>query len=225
MDNQYKFYDKNNWIPILHSKARLLVVCICFTGLLRAQVYTNTPSSTFSFSIGLTVSDLIKDTLNYTPGILFNGGFVYSLRLSGKLNATVELLYTGKAVKTDNPIVKYRFMYVDIPFYINYNLNENFRVNVGVQYSIFTNSIVSQIDGSNKNGVNNIKYKNIKNNDFSFLLGAEMDLNEKLTFTIRYTLSESTFFGKSKPNFGVFNLAFRYPLSSTYKQFFSKKEN
>jgi hypothetical protein len=195
-----------------------------FSNFLNAQVYTNTPSSKFSCTIGLTASDLINDSSNYSTGILFNAGFVYSLRLSEKLNVNIELLYSGKAVKTETPIVKYRYFYADIPLYLQYNFNDNSRANIGGQYSIFTNSIVSQIDGSSANGVNNIKYENIKNNDYGFLLGAEIDCTEKLTLTARYTLSSSTFFEKNQPNFGIFNLAFRYTLSSTYKQFFGKKE-
>ena len=188
-------------------------------------VYSNKASSVFSFTIGLTASDLLKDSINYSTGILFNGGFVYSLMLSDKINLNAELLYAGRAVKTDKPITKYRYYAADIPLYMQYKLNENIRVNVGGQFSKFINATITTLDGSNANGVHTRKYKNIKNEDYSFLLGGEIDLNKNLTIGARYLLSASTFFEKGKPNFGVFQLSFNYSVIRTYKQFFHRSSN
>ena len=137
----------------------------------------------------------------------------------------MELLYSGKGVKTEAPIVKYRYFYADIPLYLQYNVNDNIRFNFGGQYSIFTNAVASQIDGSNSSGVNNIKLNNIKNTDYGFLFGLEADLNDRLAICGRYTISGSTFFEKNKTNFGVFNLTFNYNLHTGYKQIFGTKSD
>lgn len=185
--------------------------------------YSNKPFSKFSFTVGLTTSDLIKDSINYAPGILFNGGFIYSLTLSDKLNANIELLYSGKAIKIDEPIIKFRYYYVDIPLYAQIKLSENIKGNVGGQFSKFTNSTVTILDGTSTNGVNALKHKNIKDMDYVFLLGAEFDLNDNLTLEVRYSLSASTFFEKNKANFSVFQVSFNYTAIKTYRQFFHMK--
>jgi len=201
----------------------LLVLLFFYKNSFSQTVYSNTPSARFSFTGGLTVTDLLKDTINYSAGTFFNGGFAYSVRLNDKLNLNADLLYTGKAVKTENPIVRYRYFYVDFPLYLQYNMNDKFRFNLGAQYSIFTNSFVSLIDGSNPNGISNKKYKNIKNTDYGFLFGAELDLNDDFNIGVRYTVSGSTFFAKNQANFGVFNLVLRYTIYKNYRQFFVKK--
>lgn len=203
----------------------VLLIYSSFFNLLKAQVYSNAASSKFSFTLGLTASDLMNDSIQYSPGILFNGGFVYGLRISEKLNANIELLYSGKALKTETPNIKYRCFYFDIPLYIQYNLSENCRINLGAQYSIFTNSFTSELNGNTTIGVNNKKYTPVRTTDYGFLLGAEIDILEKLTLTTRYTLSSSAFFDKIKPSFGVFSLAFRYTLYSTNKEFFKTKSD
>lgn len=204
----------------------LLLAMFCFFGnqTFSQTVYSNKASSIVSFSVGLTSSNLIKDSIDYTSGILFNGGVVYSLTLSEKINIAAEILYAGKGFKRDLPIIKYRYFYVDIPLYLQVKLSENVRLNVGAQYSKFTNSQVINIDGSNKNGVHVQKFNNIKNDDYGFLVGAEIDFTENLAMGARYTISSSTFFEKNKPNFGVFQLSFKYAIYRSYKQLFDGNE-
>src|ERR1700746_2281292 len=85
-------------------------------------VYTNKETSKFSFTVGMTSSNLLKDTVHYKPGILFNGGFMYSVSLSDHFNIAANLLYTGKCFKNDSPIIKYRYFYMDVPLYLQYKI-------------------------------------------------------------------------------------------------------
>ena len=127
---------KSNYF-LTSKKAFIIIWVLCFFSrtVFSQDVYSNKESATFSFTLGLTSSDLYHDTINYSQGILFNGGLVYTLTFSDKLNAGIELSYTGKSVKKDNPIIKYRFGYIDIPLYLQYKISDGIRANIGVQYS------------------------------------------------------------------------------------------
>jgi opacity protein-like surface antigen len=189
-----------------------------------SQTYSNKESSVLSFTVGMTSSNLINAPVKYRSGILYNGGLAYSLTLNEKLNAGIELLYTGKAFKNDSPIIKYRMFYVDIPLYLQIKLGAGVRINAGGQYSIAANGQRITLDPGNANGVHSDKISPIKSNDYGFLAGVEVDLSKQLSLGARYTISGSTFFEKDGINFAVFQLSLKYSPIRTYKVFFGKKE-
>jgi len=206
-------------------KALIAIVVLSFFSIpvFSQDVYSSKPSSTFFFTLGFTSSRLINDTNSYKSGILFNGGFIYTVSATDKLNIALELLYTGKGLKQDSPLIKYRYYYIDLPLYVQLKLGENIRFNIGTQYSTFVNSQVVYIDVSKKNGINIETHTAIKNTDYGFLLGTEIDITKTIAIAARYTISGSTFFEKNQVNFGVFQLSFNYAAFRTYKQFFHKK--
>jgi len=189
-----------------------------------AQSYSTKPSSVFSFTLGLTSSNLIKDTVSYKSGILFNGGVAYSLTLNDHFNIAMEALYSGKAFKTESPVVKYRCYYFDIPLYAQLKLSESIRINAGAQYSIAAGTKKVVLDSTKPSGTRADKISAIKPADYGFLLGAEFDINKFIGIGARYTLSGSTFFEKSAINFGVFQFSVKYSPIKTYKVFFGKKD-
>ncbi|MDQ3047014.1 MAG: PorT family protein [Bacteroidota bacterium] len=205
-------------------RAFLTFLLVSFFASARSQVYSENESATFSFTAGLTSSNLYNDSVSYKSGILFNGGLVYSLTLSPRINIAAEALLTGKAFKTDSPIVKYRFYYADIPLYAQLKFNEDVRLNLGGQFSKYLSSNSSKSDTAQTNGVTSVKFKNIKDIDLGFLAGIEVDINKNLTMAARYTISSDSFFNKDKVSFGVFQFSFRYCAWRSYKQFFAKKE-
>jgi hypothetical protein len=200
----------------------LLYLSIQLNGV--AQVYSNKESSIFSFTAGMTSSNLLKDSIHYKPGISFCGGFSYSVMLNDRLNAEIELLYTGKAFKKESPIIKYRYFFVDIPLMLQVNLSENIRMNIGVQYSIATNAQYVTLDTNSTSGIHTYKASPVKSADYGFLGGAEIDLSKSISLGARYTISGSTFFEKNGVNFGVFQLSIKYSPIKTYRVFFPKKE-
>jgi len=131
-------------------KALIIVLVLYFfsSSVLSQTVYSSEPSSTFFFTVGLTSSHLINDTNSYKPGILFSGGFIYSVSLNDRSNIALECLYTGKGFKQESPIIKYRYYYIDAPLYLQLKWGENIRFNMGVQYSTFVNSQMVFLDGS-----------------------------------------------------------------------------
>jgi len=213
-------------IKIMNYKALtfLLVLCVYTTSLSAQTVYSNKEYSRFGIAIGLTSSNLYNDTVGYASGILFNGGFFYNLSLNDKLNVGLELLYSGKSVKKESPIIKYRFYYVDIPLFIQYKFSENIRAEIGVQYSKYINSKFLYIDGSKKSGMHVQSLSSNIDNEYSMLLGAEFDVLKDFKVGARYTYSLKPFIGKALPYFGVFQFTLGYVVNRSNKQIFGKKE-
>ncbi|HEX8516303.1 MAG TPA: outer membrane beta-barrel protein [Bacteroidia bacterium] len=206
---------------------RALIVCLVlpvfsFRG--SAQVYSNKVSSLLAFTGGVTSSNLINDSVKFRSGIMFSAGLSYNLMLNKRLNAGIDVLYTGKAFKYDSPIIKFRYFYLDLPLYVQINLSENVRVNTGVQYSIATNAQVVTLDPSEANGVDIQSTRALKPTDLSVLGGMEFDISKSIAVAARYCLSTSTFLQKHESNFGVFTLSLKYSPIKTYKVFFGKKE-
>jgi len=210
----------------IHFKAALIGLFLLSPGLapLSAQTYSNKESSILSFTAGVTSSNLLNDSIHFKPGILFHGGLAYSLMLNERLNAGIEVQYTGKAFKNESPIIKYRYYFVDIPLYLQLKLGGSIRVNAGGFYSIATNSQVVTIDPSKANGVNATKINALKPTDYGFLAGVEFDVSKDIAISARYSISGSTFFQKNEPNFGVFQLSLKYSPIRTYQVFFHRKE-
>lgn len=204
-------------------RTSITVVLLClFSFKASSQVYSNLESSTFSFTAGMTSSNLINDSIKHKPSILWSAGFMYTVVVSDNFNVGLELLYTGKAFKDESKIIKYRYFYIDVPVYLQYKLSESIRFNIGAQYSSFTNSKIILIDGGSSGGVNILPYNNIKPADIGVLFGAEIDLSKNIALAARYTLSASTFYDKNSINFGVFQLSLNYAVYRSHKQFLNR---
>lgn len=216
---------RNNNLFKHFNKALIILLVLCFFSnfLFSQDAYSNKESSSFSFTVALTSSNLHRDTIRYSPGILFNGGFAYTLTFSDKINGGLELLYTGKAIKKDNPIIKYRFGYIDIPLYLQYKFSSTVRANIGVQYSKYVYSQMAYLDGSKTSGVHIKSFQSAIDHDYSLLLGAELNLSKDIVIAARYSLSATSLSDSHKPFFSVFQLSFNYVAFRSYKQIFHKK--
>jgi hypothetical protein len=198
--------------------ASAFLICIS----LSAQTYSDKISSIFSFSAGVTVSNLLNDTMKYRGGVLYCGGVDYSMRISDRLNVALGLQYTGKGFKTESPIIKYRYYFLEIPLYAQIKLSESLRINAGLQYSLAASGQVVVIDPSKPNGVRVEKIANRKPADYGFLGGIEIDLSKSIGLGARYSVSGSTFFEKNQTNFGCFQLTLRYSPIRSYRVLFHK---
>lgn len=197
---------------------------VLFSTALFAQTYSNKPSSIFSFTAGMTSTKLLQDGHGYRAGILFDGGVSYSVSLGDHFNIAADLLYTGKAFKSDDPVIKYRNYFVDIPLYLQWKLSDNVRINAGGQYSIGINSQVVVLSSNSTSGVDVQHVAPIKSSDYGFLLGGEFDITKSFGIGARYTISGSTFFERKAVDFGVFMFCLKYSPIKTYKVFFPKKD-
>lgn len=208
----------------IKALAVMLVLCL-FTNDINSQtVYSNKEYSRLSLFVGMTSSDLYNDTINYTPGVFFSGGFNYSISLNDKVNIGIDLIYSGRAIKKDSPIIKYRYGYLAIPIYAQFKFSENLRANLGFEYAKFLNSQYSYIDGSKKNGMHIQSFRSNLDNDYGLLVGLEIDIKKDFTLGGRYTYSLKRITDSQSAYFGVFQLSFAYVLNRSHKQFFGKKE-
>ncbi len=207
----------------LKSKALIFLLVLCFfTNSVRSQiVYSNKETASFAFTLGMTSSNLYNDSIKFNSGILFNAGFVYALALAEKSKIGAEILLTGKAFKKENPIVKYRTGFVDVPLYYQYNFSDDFKFNIGVQYSkkIFAHQVV--FDGSKKSGTNKLPFNSNIDSDFGVLAGLEFNLLENFNLGARYTVSTNVF-SSGKSYFGVFQFSIKYYTWRSHKQYFNK---
>jgi hypothetical protein len=199
------------------------IFCAFYSNIFSQKVYSNRESYILSFAPGINSSDLYRDTINYSQGIFFSGGLINTFVLSKRINASVGILYTGKSVKKDAPIIKYHFEYLELPLYIQYKLSESIKVNTGFQYSKYLNSQFIFLDGSRHNGLHSKSLSSNMYNDYSVLVGAEFNLSKNVSIEGRYTLSLKSLY-KNTPYFGMFQLSFNCALYKGYRQFFHKKE-
>jgi len=206
-------------------KALITLLMLCFfSNITTAQtVYSNHESSTFAFTVGLTTTGLYRDTIKYQQGIFFNGGFVYALAFSDKSNLGIELLLTGKAIKTSSPLIKYHFIYIDLPIYYQYKFSHNIRSDIGIQYSQFYAATYDTLDGSKGRGVNTVKLNTNMKNDLGVLGGIELGIQKNLFINARYILSTNAFLNSPTPYFGMFQFSFKYVVFRGYKQFLNNK--
>lgn len=197
----------------------LLIICMN----VNAQTYSNKPSSILSFSAGLTSSNYYVDSLSFKTGILFYGGFSYSIVLNERLNVALDLAYTGKGFKTTSPIVKYRCYFVELPIYAQIKLGENIRINAGAQVSYATNSNRISIDQTKTNGVRSDQIDNPVDFDYAILAGAEFDISKDIGIGARYSYSPLAL-PDGSGGFGCFQLHVKYSPIKTYKVFFGKNK-
>lgn len=202
----------------------LLVLCFFSTFFHAQTVYSNKEYSRLGLYVGMTSSNLYGDTTKYTSGILATGGFSYSIYLNDKINVALDLVYSGRAVKRDSPITKYRFGYVTIPVYVQYKFSESLRLNLGLDYSHYLNSQIVTIDGSKKSGINVQSFHSNMDSDYGMLLGMELDIKKDFTIGARYSYSLKSFTDKNSSYFGVFQLSIGYVMYRSHKQIFGKKE-
>ena len=204
----------------------LFLLLLCSSYNLQSQaVYSSKEQSRIGFIVGMTASQLYRDTMKYEAGIFFNAGLNYALSFSDKSNISIDLNLSGITVKRSNPIIKYRFFYIELPIYYQYKFSDNFRLNLGLQYSqpAFTES--DSLDGAK--GIVAVTRKSFSTkmgSDLGVLAGIEFDITPNLTMATRYTISAKSFGTTSDPYFGVFNVSFKIVLYHGYREIIHKKE-
>ena len=207
------------------NKLFVLFLGICCASQLSFSqtVYSDKEQSTFSFTIGMTSTGCFRDTIKYSQGVLFNGGFDYIISVTDKSNIGIEGLFSGNAFKTSSPFVKYRFGFVDLPLYYQYKISNNIRTDFGVQYSKLITSQYYYLDGSKNTGVHKEPLKTNIGDDVRVLAGIEFGIAKNLFVNARYTVSANSFLNSTIPYLGVFQFSFRWVVFRGYKQMFNKK--
>jgi len=205
-----------------NSLLSFLSLIIISANSISQTVYSSKEQSTFTFNVGLTTTGEYRDTISYTQGVLFSGGATYLFAVSDKSNIGIEASYIGKAFKRSNPIIKYRYFYVEIPLFYQYKFSENIRGNIGIQYSKYLNSYYYYLDGSQNTGVHKLPLNTKLGDDYGLLLGLDIGILKNFYLGARYSISTSSFLENNTPYMGTFQFTLRAVVFRGYKQLFNK---
>lgn len=113
---------------------------------------------------------------NRTAFIL--GGYA-TISLPSNLKLQPEFLYQGMGGSIDN--VTFKNEYVSVPVLLKYGLTENFYLEAGPQFSILLSSKAAGEDIKNA----------FKSSDFQVLIGASLNLTDKIGAGVRYGMGVS----------------------------------
>jgi opacity protein-like surface antigen len=160
-------------------KKIILIVLVMIGGLsLKAQISLGLKGGTSFSSIQIKESSYnMKSTSDNRTGFLL-GGYA-TISMSEKLKLQPEFLYQGMGGSIDN--VTFKNEYISIPVLIKYGITNNFYLEVGPQISLLVSSKAAGEDIKDA----------FKSSDFQVLIGASLNLTEKIGAGVRYGMGMS----------------------------------
>lgn len=173
---------------------------------LKAQISVGLKGGTSFASIELkTASSMNSNTENRTGFVL--GGYA-TISMSEKLKIQPEFLYQGMGGSIQN--VAFANDYASVPILFKYSITDNFYVEAGPQFSLLLSSKSAGEDIKNK----------FTSSDFQVLIGASLNLTDKIGAGVRYGMGMSNIASSSfnqNMNTDIRNKAFMVTVS--YKIF------
>ena len=167
-------------------KKQVLTLLLCFT------VFTSISNAqNFGGGIigGLSISQLSGDQLaGYDKGgILF--GFFTNRTIGKKLLGKMELIYIQKGSKNPEKDERHEYLlnYIEIPILLQYNIQQDLRIEGGVQLAI----LIKEKE-QDTFGIEQILRESFNKNDISISVGLEYKLTENIWLNSR--LSNTLFF-------------------------------
>lgn len=165
------------------------------------------------------MAGLTDFTANLKVG--YSAGFLMNFRSSKRLSSTQEVLFTNKGFAfklSDGSEFLYNIYYIDIPWTINYHINNNFTVYGGLQASILLDATTNiPIPEENKT---NYARDGLSKIDLGFVVGTEYCLPSNIFFGLRFTRGIYSAFSSNDSKFNNYN----FLLSAGY-YFYRKKGN
>lgn len=208
---------------MMRRSAAFFVLFVISFPVFSQRYYTSDPSGSIIFMAGLNSSNLITDTAKHASVKTPLGGLMYSFIASEKFNVNLGANYIAKGYKNEKLHQKHRYFYVDIPLYVQYKPGPDLRIDLGAQYSIFTNATTTLLDGDKKGGQNTIRHNEpLKSHDPALLAGIDLKITDDFDLAARYTRSFSTF--KKEAGFSSFQLHIHYHMLKFYGRGKKKEE-
>lgn len=107
--------------------------------------YSNAQEIKLGVKGGANISNIALESGNLDNKILFHFGIISKIKLSEKVIIQPEILYSQQGAKFENPINQdftgdYQLNYINIPIYLNYEINDSFSINIGPQIGFLINS-------------------------------------------------------------------------------------
>ncbi|TRX61844.1 PorT family protein [Fulvivirga sp. M361] len=162
---------------------------------------------------GTNISSLGGDTENLSTKWGFHGGFFSSLKLSEKLSLRPEIIASNQGARNSgNGDVKFTYWYLNAPVLLQYQRATPVAFNIGVQFGTVLNAKTKGADGDQD------VTSQLKNIDFSAVIGIEYELSSSLSLEARYNYgisnaSRNVIPGDDKFQNRVFQLSLAYVLT------------
>ena len=135
----------------------------------------------FGFKAGINVSSLGKNDNGLESRIGYLFGAVFLTQINEDLELQSELVYSLQGAKDINiSESKRNYTYLNLPVMVNALFLDKFMIQIGGQTGLLlSGKIKDPIDNSN---ITNL----LKRVDFAVIVGLGIDLNDRITSTLRY---------------------------------------
>jgi hypothetical protein len=204
----------------------LLQIIICF--ILSIVVYPSIAQKSgnyqevkYGFRAGLNLSNMSGIT-DFSSNMKAGYSLGFLINFSNKrISSTQEVLFSNKGFTfqlANGGTFIYSIDYIDIPWYVNYHILDNFTVYGGAQISILVDASTNKpIPNENQTSY---ARDGLSNLDLGFVVGTEYTLPSRIFFGLRFTRGIYSAFSDNNSKYNNYN----FMLSAGY-YFFRKKGN
>ena len=105
-----------------------------------------------NFIGGLNSANL-KDSLNMERGNYIFFGFNNNISLNKRSSLNIDVQYAQRGGKYSQPVLKYVYDYLEVPFYYQYEVFKDLRFGVGVRASYLMRARRGYLDGGQNTGI------------------------------------------------------------------------
>lgn len=160
------------------KKIILIVLLIVFSVSLKAQISVGLKGGTSFSSIQIKETSQSMKSSSDNRTAFMAGGYA-TISISDKLKLQPEFLYQGMGGSIDK--VTFKNEYVSIPVLLKYGITDNFYLEAGAQFSLLVSSKAAGEDIKDA----------FKSSDFQVLIGASLNLTDKIGAGVRYGMGMS----------------------------------
>ncbi|MDQ6610447.1 MAG: PorT family protein [Bacteroidota bacterium] len=145
------------------------------------SMFAQTPK--YGIKAGLNLSKLTQTNADWRTG--FNAGFLAHVHITPSFSLQPEVMYSSQGAKyPNNPDLKRKLDYIDIPLLLQYNFDNGFRLQGGPQVGF----LISAKDKLGDVTLNTVSTNNFNAVDFSIPLGLSYLGYSGLGVDARYNL-------------------------------------
>lgn len=185
----------------------IVLVAILFSlHQIKAQNKEVVTSLTGGISFGKLVSDQEREYLKM-PFVGLNFGFP----LSPKATLNAGAMFNIRGEKTTIPFQKWRYSYIELPLFVQVEVLEDLRFEVGGRGSYLQKYEFGELNGSSNSGIGYIDLEKPEVFNFGFVFGLHSKLSENLSMYLRYDRSLS--FSHLTPLHADFRFGFDFKLN------------
>lgn len=143
--------------------------------------------------IGGLNSAKLKDSLNMQRGSYIFFGFNNNISLNSKSSLNIDVQFAQRGGKYSQPVKKYVYDYLEVPFYYQYEAFKDLRFGVGVRASYLMRARRGYLDGGQSTGIGyeTINKPEIFNGGYVITLHSKLQKNTGIFIAYDGTVSFS----------------------------------